>query len=50
MQMSEIPVMPMVRKFVGKQLQTSETMKDMLWDWSHVRDSSDEAFLQWQST
>ena len=22
-----------------------ETIKDMLWDWSHVRDSSDEAFL-----
>ena len=21
-----------------------ETIKDMLWDWSHVRDSSDEAF------
>ena len=23
----------------------SESMKDMLFDWSHVRDSSDEAFL-----
>ena len=22
-----------------------ETIKDMLWDWSHVRDSSDESFL-----
>ena len=27
----------------------SESMKDMLFDWSHVRDSSDEAFLEMAS-
>ena len=33
-------------KFVGKTNNTdSELLKDMLFDWSHVRDSSDEAFL-----